>query len=57
MSTDSYPNNERVYSGAVLGGNSMKISRIVDLHADAGSLAVPSSSPLVVPRIWLAADA
>jgi hypothetical protein len=26
----------RAYSGAVLGGNSMKISRIVDLHADAG---------------------
>jgi L-alanine-DL-glutamate epimerase-like enolase superfamily enzyme len=24
------------YSGAVLGGSSMKISRIVDLHADAG---------------------
>ena len=37
MSTDSYPNNERVpYSGAALGGSSMKISRIVDLHADAG---------------------
>jgi galactonate dehydratase len=37
MSTDSYPNNERVpISGAVLGGSSMKISRIVDLHADAG---------------------
>ena len=26
----------RAYSRAVLGGNSMKISRIVDLHADAG---------------------
>jgi L-alanine-DL-glutamate epimerase-like enolase superfamily enzyme len=26
----------RAYSGAVLGGSFMKISRIVDLHADAG---------------------
>ena len=48
MSTDFYPNNERVpIPGAVLGGNSMKISRIVDLHADAGS---PRCAMLIAAR-------